>query len=99
MDVGRVTGRAVQRGSLSFRERPNRFVVKGRKGSDSTRQNCSQLVWAAYRRQGINLETHDEAIPPGDEWGAGSLDKSFVTPAEIRQDANTRTYKRVYKKG
>jgi uncharacterized protein YycO len=33
----------------------NARIVSGPKGAANSRQNCSQLVWAAWRRQGVNL--------------------------------------------
>lgn len=45
--------------------------------------NCSQLVWAAYKTQGIELD------------GGTAIGNSFVSPQDIIQAAETTTYKRL----
>lgn len=72
----------------------NTRVVSGRTGTKRSRQNCSQLVWAAYKRQGINLNDvpgYLAIVSPA----LYLADKKAVYPWEIRDSKHTRVYRRL----
>lgn len=78
---------------------PNAKVVTGVPGSAGSKQNCSQLVWAAYK-VGNN---YDMNPVPTWEWvlspTAALTDKLFVWPEELVDDPHTQVYRTVYTDG
>lgn len=65
-------------------------IAKGRIGSEENAQNCSQLIWAAYMTQGIDLDDVN--------WkknGAlyGWLDRMSIMPLELVQSSHVQVYK------
>ncbi len=61
----------------------NAQIVSGRVGAKNSRQNCSQLVWAAWRRQGLNLNNTSRTGRLG------------IYPSEIVDSKYTVTYDRI----
>lgn len=72
----------------------NTRIASGPVGTDANRQNCSQLVWAAYKRQGIDFNDITWSfyfINAASKYA----DEKAVYPKEIRNSEHTRTYKTV----
>lgn len=75
---------------------PNTSVVTGRPGSSGSKQNCSQLVWAAYK------VANKYDFNPAPKWvflvnpAAYSVDKAFVWPRELVDAPQTRVYATYY---
>jgi uncharacterized protein YycO len=65
-------------------------ISKGRVGTEENAQNCSQLIWAAYMTQGIDLDDVN--------WkknGAlyGWMDRMSIFPLELMQSSHVQIYK------
>ncbi|CUR59886.1 exported hypothetical protein [metagenome] len=74
---------------------PNHKVVTGAVGSDGSKQNCSQLIWAAY-----NVANGYDFNPvPYWLWGTNpveaAIDKKYVLPKEIQDAPQTVVYNTV----
>lgn len=65
------------------------LVQEGKKGK-TEKENCSQLVWASYKRLGINFNTNEYSrlLSPGN-WTADELS---VMPYEIRGSKYVKNY-------
>lgn len=77
-------------------EKKNTVVVSGKVGSKDAAQNCSQLVWAAYKKANgydFNPVSKLKLVSPA----AYYADKRVVTPKELMQAPQTVTYKTVTK--
>ncbi|MCO5323094.1 MAG: hypothetical protein M9946_00640 [Nocardioidaceae bacterium] len=65
-------------------------IASGPVGTDENAQNCSQLVWAAYKTQGIDLDdvnwNRDGAL-------YGWMDRMSIMPLELLQSSHVRIYK------
>ena len=74
---------------------PNAKVVSGPVGSSGSKQNCSQLVWAAYKLRGMDMNDVGAIgnIHPGAYWA----DKQYVLPRELLDSKFTHVYNTVYK--
>ena len=67
--------------------RHNAFVVSGKIGTKAHAQNCSQLVWAAFKAgTGVSLRVPNPL---------NIVDQNFVLPKEIYYDDGTVTYRTV----
>lgn len=70
----------------------NALVVKGKPGSKDTEQNCSQLVWAAYKvANNYDFNPVEKLQTPANMLA----DKLYVTPLEITQAEQTVAYAKV----
>ena len=67
-------------------------IASGPVGTPENAQNCSQLIWAAYKTQGIDLDDIDWG-PPGTllAW----IDRMFVLPYEMTISKHARIYQTI----
>lgn len=69
-----------------------RHIASGPVGTPANAQNCSQLIWAAYMTQGIDLDDIDWG-PPGTL--LGWIDEMFVLPYEMTISKHARIYQTI----
>ncbi len=67
-------------------------IASGPVGTPENAQNCSQLIWAAYKTQGIDLDDIDWG-PPGTLMGW--IDRMFVLPYEMTISKHARIYQTI----